>query len=84
MTTPGLITLLILLSIGALVFIDIAGMPGRDARERNHPAADAISLLGWLGLAFGGVGWVVAMIWARLPPLQAVVAQARNDEAPGA
>lgn len=66
MTTGGFILLLVLLTIGALVFIEIAGMPGRDARKRNHPNAEAINLLGYLGLPLGGAGWLVAMVWARL------------------
>jgi hypothetical protein len=70
MTTGGFITLLVLLSIVAMVFLEIGGMPGRTARQRNHAAADAINLLGWLGLLFGGVGWMVAMVWARLPSLK--------------
>ena len=53
-------TLLVLLTIGALVFIEIAGMPGRNARARHHPSADAINLLGWLGLFFGAVLAAVA------------------------
>ncbi len=48
-------------------------MPGRDARKRGHPDAEAISLLGWLGLPFGGVGWLVAMVWARFRPDRAEV-----------
>ena len=55
MTTAGFVLLLVLLTIIAMVFIEFAGMPGRTARERNHSSADAINLLGWLGLFFGGI-----------------------------
>lgn len=79
MTFAGLLTLLILLSIGAAVVFEIGGMPGREARKRNHPSADAISLLGWLGLLFGGVGWLVAMVWARLTPLPEVLSEASHQ-----
>jgi len=65
MTKIGFLVLFIIVTIGALVFIELAGMPGRDARKRGHPDAEAISLLGWLGLPLGGVGWLVAMVWAR-------------------
>jgi hypothetical protein len=67
MTTTGFIILFILITVAVLIFIEIGGLPGRQARERDHPNADAISLLGWLGLPFGGVGWLVAMVWARVP-----------------
>lgn len=80
MTTGGFLTLLILLTIGAIVFIEIAGMPGREARKRNHPSADAISLLGWLGLPLGVAGWVAAMIWARIEPRPVKVIQIPPSE----
>lgn len=84
MTTAGFITLLVLLTIGALVFIEIAGMPGRNARARNHPSADAINLLGWLGLFFGGLPWLVAMVWARMDPFQVSIAQKESGPEPAA
>ena len=73
MTKIGFLVLFIVVTIGALVFIELAGMPGRDARKRGHPDAEAISLLGWLGLPLGGVGWLVAMVWARLRPTRAEI-----------
>ena len=79
MTTGGFITLLVLLTIGALVFIEIAGMPGRNARERNHPSAEAISLLGWLGLLFGGIPWLVAMVWARMDPVDVAIVPKKTE-----
>ena len=80
MSTGGFITLLVLLSIGALVFFEIAGMPGREARKRNHPNAEAINLLGWLGWLFGGVPWLVAMIWARMQNFRIDVTDIPNPE----
>ena len=62
MTTGGFITLLVLLPGDALVFIEVAGMPGREARKRIHENAEAISLLGWLELPLGVASWLVAMI----------------------
>ena len=84
MTTGGFITLLVLLTIGALVFIQIAGMPGRNARARNHPSADAINLLGWLGLFFGGVPWLVAMVWARMDPVDVSISRKKPEPGPAA
>ena len=70
----ALIVLAILL-ITIIVIIGILGaLPGRIARSRNHPQADAIAVGGWLGLLFGGVFWPLIMVWAymrpghRLPP----------------
>jgi hypothetical protein len=73
MTKVGFFILFIVVTIGALVFLELAGMPGRDARKRGHPDAEAISLLGWLGLPLGGMGWLVAMVWARYRPTRANV-----------
>ena len=80
MTTAGFITLLVLLTIGAIVFIEIAGLPGREARKRNHPSADAINLLGWLGLPLGVFGWLVAMVWAHIDPIPIKVIQVQPSE----
>ena len=80
MTTGGFITLLVLLTIGALAFIEIAGMPGREARKRNHANAEAINLLGYLGLPLGVAGWLVAMIWARIEHLRIDVTDIPNPE----
>ena len=84
MTTAGFITLLVLVSIIAIIFIEIAGMPGRNARERNHPSAEAISLLGWLGLFFGGIPWLVAMVWARMDPFDVAITRKKPGSEPAA
>jgi hypothetical protein len=53
--------------------VEIAQFPGKKAKERNHPQADAINILGWIGPFVGGVGWVVALVWAYTNPVLAVV-----------
>jgi amino acid transporter len=51
------------------VIVSLAALPGKTARERNHPQADAINVAGWLGLIFTlGIIWVIAMIWSRMVP----------------
>ena len=47
-------------------------LPGKIARERTHPQADAVSICGWLGILTGGLLLPVAYIWAYLksPPQQ--------------
>ena len=43
----------------------LGSLPGKIARSRNHPQAEAITVCGWLGLLLtGGLLWVVAMVWA--------------------
>ena len=66
-----ILALLILILVTAfavyLVFV-LGGLPGRIAKQRNHPQADAIWITGWLGLLTGGIVWAVALIWAYVNP----------------
>jgi hypothetical protein len=41
----------------------ILGLPGRIAKKRGHAHADAVELMGWLGI-LGGVSWISALIWS--------------------
>jgi hypothetical protein len=61
--------LVVIFTIAAVIYIELASMPGKTARERGHPHADAINLLGWIGLLLGVAPWLVAMLWARTQPL---------------
>ncbi len=69
MPIGSFVTLVVLVTIGALIYMELASMPGKTARERGHPQADAISFLGWIGLLLGVMPWLVAMVWARMVPL---------------
>jgi hypothetical protein len=44
----------------------ILGLPGRIAIARNHPDADAVNLMGWVGF-LAIVPWIQALIWAFKP-----------------
>jgi hypothetical protein len=57
------IAFLIILAGGTAVALLILGLPGRIARRRGHPHADAVELMGWLGM-LGGVSWITALIWS--------------------
>lgn len=55
---------LIFILIGFMaVVLFFLGLPGRIAKQRNHPDADAVNLMGWLGF-LGVVPWIQALIWA--------------------
>lgn len=56
----------ILLGVTVAAIVFIGSLPGKIAAKRNHPQADAINAASWIGLAVGGVGWVVAFVWAFL------------------
>jgi Na+/H+ antiporter NhaD/arsenite permease-like protein len=82
MTLPGFIILIVLGFLGLWIFVELASLPGKKATERDHPRAEAINILGWLGLLFGGVGWMVALVWAHAPPLALPAAAETNAPAP--
>ena len=50
-----------------LIYIWIAGLPGRIAIARNHPDAEAVKLMGWAGLLPTVLPWIQAFIWAFKP-----------------
>ncbi len=57
--------ILIVLVIGiAAFFVFMAILPGRIARARNHPWAEAVNVAGWVTLICCFVLWPVALIWA--------------------
>ncbi len=64
-----LITLACLLVsvLGFLVFLVwLLGLPGRIAIARNHPDAEAVYTMGWVGF-LAIVPWIQALIWAFKP-----------------
>jgi hypothetical protein len=64
----ALIVLLVLVA-SALAFWAMLGMlPGKIARDRNHPQADAISVCGWCGAITLGILSPLAFIWAYTNP----------------
>jgi hypothetical protein len=71
LTLPSFVILVTLGFLGLWIFLWVGSLPGRQAAQRNHPQAEAINTLGWLGLLFGGVGWVAAMVWAQMKPVVA-------------
>ncbi len=50
--------------LGVLIFL--LGLPGGIAIARNHPEADAVYWMGWLGF-LAVVPWIQALIWAFKP-----------------
>ena len=79
LTLPSFFILVALGFLGLMIFLWLGSLPGKTAAQRNHPQAEAINVLGWVGLAFGGVGWIVALTWAYMNPISAPV-----EAAPGA
>lgn len=67
----ALVVLVLLVVLLVYAAIALARWPGRVARDRGHPQADAITVCGWLGLLLtAGLAWIVAMVWAHMSPIR--------------
>jgi len=64
----ALAVLVILAVAGVVIWVILGIMPGRIARDRNHPHADAVSVCGWWGVLTMGLLLPVAYIWAYCNP----------------
>ena len=60
----ALIILLVLLLTAVAVWVVLGMYPGKIARERNHPQAEAIAVCGWWGVVTFGLLLPIAWIWA--------------------
>lgn len=63
-----LLTMTVAIVIAAIA---LAMWPGRTARARAHPYAEAVNVAGWVGLLAGGVLWPMALIWAYATRVEA-------------
>jgi hypothetical protein len=71
--------ILAILLVTVIVVIGVLGaLPGRIARKREHPQADAIAVAGWMGLLVF-VLWPLALIWAYLRPNSAISGSGSRD-----
>lgn len=64
----ALVVLLLLVGVGIWVVVLLGNLPGNIAREADHPQADAIAVLSWVGLVTLGVGWFIALVWSKTKP----------------
>ena len=74
------IVVLAVLAISIVVVIVVLGsLPGKIARGRDHPHAQAVTVAGWIGLIFVAF-WPLALIWAYVDvPRAAPAATDWND-----
>ncbi len=64
----ALIVLVVLVAAAIAIIVVLGNLPGKMARAAEHPQAEAIMMLGWVGLLSGGVGWLLALVWAKYRP----------------
>ena len=65
----ALVVLGVLALVGVWLIVVIGNVPGNIARAAEHPQADAISMLAWIGLLTLGLVWLVALVWAKTKPV---------------
>ena len=64
----ALLVLVVLVAAAVTVWVILGMMPGRIARSRNHPQANAINVCGWWGVVTLGLLLPIAYIWAYTNP----------------
>ena len=64
----ALLVLCVLVAAAIVIAIVLAALPGKIAKTRNHPQAEAIKMCGWMGL-ITFVMWPIAFVWAYTQPL---------------
>ena len=60
------VVLLVMIASFVVVFVVLGMLPGKIARQRQHPQAQAIQVASWLALIFGFAAWPFVMVWAYL------------------
>jgi uncharacterized BrkB/YihY/UPF0761 family membrane protein len=58
------IVLLVVIATLVAVIVALGMMPGRIARRRGHPWAEAVAIGSWATLICGFVFWPLVLIWA--------------------
>ena len=58
------LVLFILVAMVVAIFVALGMAPGRIARRRGHPWAQAVAIGGWATLIFAFPLWPLVLIWA--------------------
>lgn len=58
------IVLLVVVATLVATVVALGVMPGRIARRRGHPWAQAVTVGSWATLVFGFVFWPLILVWA--------------------
>ncbi len=54
----------VLITVVIWLVVILGPIPGNIAKKRGHPQADAINVLGWIGVVTLGLAWPIALVWA--------------------
>lgn len=58
------VVLLVVIATLVAAFLALGMMPGRIARRRGHPWAEAVAIGSWATLVFGFMFWPLILVWA--------------------
>ena len=64
-----IVILILVPLVGIVIFWLVHILPEKFAHKRHHPQRDAIQVLCLLSLAFGGLLWPIAWLWAFTKPV---------------
>jgi len=78
------VVLIVAPAVGIAVFWLVHILPEKIAEQRQHPQAKAIQTLCLLSLAFGGLLWPLAWLWAYTKPMFYKMAYGTDKVAHGA
>ena len=73
------VVLLVIIASVVVVFVVLGMLPGKIARERQHPQVQAISVASWLALIFGFAAWPFVLVWAYLRPVARPLDQPEDE-----
>ena len=60
----ALVVIGVLITLVIFLVVKLGPIPGNIAKRRGHLQADAINVLGWIGVITLGLAWPLAFIWA--------------------
>ena len=77
----ALIVLLVLIACLLAGWAMLGMYPGKIARSRNHPQAEAISACGWIGAITMGILSPIAFVWAFTNPEASLTGERKTPAA---
>lgn len=76
----ALVVMAVLVAVVIWLVVLLGPLPGKIAQKRGHPQADAINVLGWIGIITLGAPWLIALVWANTKPFGDAALRERIDE----
>ena len=75
----ALVVLIVLFAAIVAGWVLLGMLPGKIARQRNHPQAEAINMCGWWGVITMGILCPLAFVWAYTTTAEMRANQRQSD-----